>query len=88
MSESVITVARGDSLDATKKPCVFCERAEGTEVFGITAGKKYDGILLKHFVVCEEHLDKINALVSGDYDIDQIELEKYRKQSRSLRFRG
>ena len=88
--ETIVTVVRGDSLDATGKPCIFCGSTNGHQLFGITKGKKYDGILLKTFSLCEEHLDKLNALLSGEFDIDMIVLEKYRKQTKTqtLRFRG
>jgi len=86
--ESIVTVVRGDSLDSTSKPCIFCQSIKDTKLFGVTDGKKYDGVLLKTFPLCPEHLDKVNALLSGEFDIDSIMLEKYRKPSATLRFRG
>jgi hypothetical protein len=86
--ETVISAVRGDSLDPTNKPCIFCCKTTGHQLFGVTAGKKHDGVLLKTFSLCEEHLDKLNALLSGEFDIDLIQLEKYRKSSATLRFRG
>ena len=62
--ETVVTVVRGDSLDPANKPCIFCGKAVGSQLFGVTAGKKYDGTLLRTFSLCEEHLDKLNALLS------------------------
>lgn len=87
--ETVIQAVRGDSLDVQGKPCVFCGRTEGTELFAITAGKKYDGTLIRSFPVCTEHQEKLNALLSGEFDIDLIELEHYRKPAgRAVRLRG
>lgn len=85
--ESVVTVVRGDPLNPTNCTCVFCGRP-GTQLFGVTAGTKHDGTLLKSFPLCSEHLDKINALLSGEFEIDSILLEKYRIKSQTLRFRG
>ena len=86
--ETIVTAVRGDSLDSVNKPCIFCGSNNSSQLFGVTAGKKYDGVLLKTFPLCEEHLDKVNALLSGEFDIDMIMLEKYRKPSATLRFRG
>lgn len=88
--ESVVTLVRGDSLEAEGKPCIFCENPAGKNLLAVTSGKKYDGMLLRTFPVCEEHADKINALFSGEFDIDLIQLEKYRKQNpkAALHFRG
>jgi hypothetical protein len=88
--ESIVTVVRGESLDTTNKPCIFCGKTKNSKLLATTAGKKYDGTLLRTFVVCEEHFDKINALLSGEFDIDSISLEKYRKKipQATLRFRG
>lgn len=86
--ESVVTVVRGDTLEANNRPCIFCGNTHETQLFGVTAGRKHDGILLKTFPLCPEHLDKLNALLSGEFEIDNIMLEKYRKTSKTLRFRG
>ena len=86
--ESIVSVIRGDSLTTENRPCIFCGNVAGKELFGVTCGKKYDGVLLKTFALCEEHLEKLNALLSGEFDIDQILLEKYRKTTNALRFRG
>lgn len=86
--ESVVQVVRGDSLDPKSHPCIFCGKTSGSGLLGVTAGKKYDGTLLKTFSLCEEHFDKLNALLSGEFDIDLILLEKYRKQPATLHFRG
>ncbi len=87
--ETVVQVVRGDSLDVSNKPCIFCSRVESQEMFAITAGKKYDGVLLRGFPICSEHLHKLNALLSGEFDIDRIELESYRKSvGKAVRLRG
>jgi len=87
--ETVVQVVRGDTLDAENKPCVFCDRVDQQEIFCVTAGKKYDGVLLRGFPVCWNHLSKLNALLSGEFDIDKIELESYRKSAgRAVRLRG
>lgn len=87
--ETVVQVVRGDSLDASSEPCIFCGRIDKQEIFAITSGKKYDGILLKSFPICSEHLHKLNAMLSGEFDIDLIELEEYRKSvGKAVRLRG
>jgi hypothetical protein len=87
--ESIVQVVRGDSLDASSEPCIFCGRIESQQMFFLTAGKKYDGVLAKGFPICAEHQHKLDALLSGEFDIDLIELEKFRKPAgRALRFRG
>lgn len=88
MSESVIQLVQGDSLNPEGKECIFCGRVENPQLFSVSQGRRHNGVLLKHYVVCEEHLDKLNALLSGEYEIDAIQLDKYRKQSTNLRFRG
>lgn len=87
--ESVVQVIRGDSLEAATRPCIFCGRVDEQEIFFVTSGKKYDGTLVRGFPICKEHQDKLDALLSGEFDIDKIELEKYRKTTgRVMRFRG
>lgn len=87
--ESIVQVVRGDPLDASGKECVFCGRVDQQEMFGLTAGKKYDGTMVRTFPICYNHQTKLNALLSGEFDIDIIELEKYRKPAgKSVRFRG
>jgi len=75
--ETIIQKVRGDDLKA--KECTFCGSTDTCKPFGIITGERYDGMLLRHFGVCEEHLAKLNALLSGEFDIDKIDLERYRK---------
>jgi hypothetical protein len=75
--ESVIQVVRGDNLDCKNKKCVFCSKP-AVDLFGVTSGRKYDGVVIKSFNICKEHRDKINALLSGKFDIDEIYLEQYK----------
>lgn len=77
MADSIIQWQRGDPLEA--KDCAFCGSTNNCTIFGIESGKRHDGILLRHFSVCEEHREKLNALLSGEYDIDRINLEKLKK---------
>ena len=85
--ETVINLVRGDALKADN--CIFCGETKNCKFFGIESDKTYDGIIIKHFGVCSEHLAKINSLLSGKFDIDRIYLEKYRKthQGRGVRLR-
>ena len=76
MAETVITKVRGRELEPNG-PCQFCPK-QATYIFGVVDSKKYDGYLFKGFPICDEHLDKLNALLSGEYDIDELFLEKYR----------
>jgi len=86
--ECVLQVIRGNSLDHDGQICPFCGE-EAICMFGLTYGKKYDGVVFKGFGVCLEHKDKLNALLSGEFDIDEIYLEKYRKtMSKKVRIRA
>ncbi len=86
--ETVITRIRGDSLDATT--CIFCDKSDDCVIFGIEESKRYDGTVLRHFSICKYHLNKLNALLSGEFDIDRINLDNYRKVhiGRGIRLRG
>lgn len=74
--ESVVQVVRGASLEAKGTYCIFCGK-EGSSLFSITKEKKHDGILINSFSICQEHRDKLNAILSGEFDIDEIFLEKW-----------
>ena len=75
--ETIIHAIRGDTLNA--KECAFCGSTIDCIMFGIEAGKRHDGVLFKHLGVCKEHLNKLNSLLSGEFDIDKINLDQYRK---------
>jgi hypothetical protein len=85
--ETIIKQIRGDSLKATE--CIFCGDKNECTLFGIENGVRHDGLVLKHFGVCKEHLGKFNSLLSGEFDIDKINLEQYRKvhSGRGIRLR-
>ena len=86
--ESVIQVVRGSKLEGTFE-CVFCGSTNNSKIFGIVGKKTFDGILFRGFPICKEHLEKLNALLSGEFDIDNILLEQYRKPiGKSMRLRG
>lgn len=74
--ESVVQVIRGAPLETEGNYCNFCGK-EASSLFLITKEKKYDGILVNSFPICREHLDKLNAILSGEFDIDEIFLSKY-----------
>lgn len=76
--ETIIKEIRGDSLEKPTE-CSFCGETNNCSIFGVITDKKFDGLTFKHFNVCKEHLHKLNSLLSGEFDIDQINLEKYRK---------
>ena len=76
--ECVVQVVRGSALNLKNESCVFCGTDQITSLFLITKEIKYDGVLLNGFGICKEHLDKLNTLLSGEFDIDNIFLEKYR----------
>jgi hypothetical protein len=85
--ESVVQVVRGSQLNIDTHFCIFCG-SPATSIFSITQEKKYDGILLKCFPICKEHQDRINALLSGEFDIDEIFLDKYRtKHAKKVQLR-
>jgi len=74
--ESVIQKIRGDELDIHGE-CQFCRKAS-VSIFGIINGKKYDGSLFRGFYICDEHREKLNSLLSGEYDIDEICLDRFK----------
>ena len=80
MKETVIKVVKGDDLDPNCT-CQFCNKS-ATNIFGVINSKRFDGYLFSGFPVCLEHLDKLNALLSGEYDIDDLYLEKYKLSGR------
>ena len=77
MIECVVQVVRGNKLEPGKETCSFCGKL-ATSIFCVTKSTKYDGVVLSGFPICKEHQDKLNALLSGEFDIDQISLEQYR----------
>jgi hypothetical protein len=83
--ESVITVVRGDRLTSSK--CKFCNK-EALYQLLLTKKATSDGIRVYWFGICEEHKDKINTIISGQYDIDLLfsdKPEKERRRSINLR---
>lgn len=88
--ESIVQVTKGSPLEPERFSCVFCSSAEtAVQLFGVTVRKKYNGVLFKHFGVCKKHLEKLNALLSGEFDIDQIFLERHKSKARkTLKVRG
>ncbi|MCK9429032.1 MAG: hypothetical protein M0R17_03350 [Candidatus Omnitrophica bacterium] len=86
--ECVVQVVRGNSLDITSKTCMFCDEP-AQAYFCITGKLKHDGISIQGYEVCNKHLERINALLSGEFEIDNIYLEKYRNKSgKILNLRG
>lgn len=74
--ESVVQVVRGAKLNAANEYCTFCGKP-AFALFLITKEQKYDGTLINSFPICQEHLDKLNAILSGEFDIDEIFLAKW-----------
>ena len=86
--ECVVKVVRGSALDPVKHQCLFCGTAQAESIFCVTKEIKYDGVLLNCFGICKEHLDRLNALLSGEFNIDDIYLEKYRvRHGKNLQLR-
>jgi hypothetical protein len=76
--ECVITVVRGNKLEVEKNTCQFCCK-KAVAFFGITKGKKHDGTLFKGFGICEDHKNKLNSILSGEFDIDYIYSDRINK---------
>jgi hypothetical protein len=87
--ESIVQVVKGNQIDdPSKYVCCFCTDP-AVSLFGVTTIKKFNGVILKTFGVCQIHLDKINSMLSGEFDIDQIFLERYKaKAGKTLKVRG
>lgn len=86
--ECVAQAVRGSKLSSKGHYCIFCKDKEAVSLFCITKQEKHDGTLLNGFGICQEHLDRLNALLSGEFDIDNIYLEKYRiKHSKKIQLR-
>jgi len=75
--ESIVEVVRGDNLDISSEDCVFCFK-QAVGFISTIAGKKHDGLHIISIPTCKEHFDKINSLLSGKFDIDDINLEQYK----------
>jgi transcription elongation factor Elf1 len=73
--ECVVQVVRGQNLD--EGDCTFCGKLS-ISTFCVTKGKKHDGTMISGFPICKEHHDKLNSLLSGEFDIDQIYLDRYK----------
>lgn len=87
MSKSLVEVKEGASLDPKNYTCEFCgDRAY--QVFGTTVKSKPRGNVIQHFGVCKKHLEKINALLSGEFDIDIILAESRKRNSKVINMRG
>lgn len=85
--ETVIKVIEGDPVDILDNgECIFCD-SQSTHVFMTTIGKKYNGTLVKGFKICTEHMDKLNAILSGKFDIDLVYLRKYNQTKRPFNLR-
>lgn len=87
--EAIVKIVYGCSVDQeTTRNCVFCS-GPAKELFGISMGKKPDGLVMRFFPVCETHKAKINMIVSGDYDLDLINLPTPKATSSGkIRFRS
>lgn len=82
MSESIVKVVRGSQLkDPSKYGCEFCSE-DSEQIFGVTVKNTYQGTMIRHYAVCKRHLMKLNALLSGEFNIDEIYLEALRKKPR------
>lgn len=85
--ESVINIVEGDPIDILHTgSCIFCEN-QSTHVFFKSIGKKYNGLLVKGFWICDEHMDKLNIILSGKFDLDLIYLDKYNSTKKSFNLR-
>lgn len=78
--ESIVQVVQGDQLNIENKQCIFCNNA-AESIFAITKSKKHNGTLITCFPVCKDHRARLNALLSGEFDIDQIYLEQFRSNN-------
>ena len=87
--ESVVQVVRGHKLNTEKMSCTFCDSTDSISMFCVVGKEKPDGTLLNCFGICKKHLDKLNALLCGEFDIDNIYIEKYdTKNHKGLQLRG
>jgi len=78
--ESIVQVTKGSQLeDPSQYKCSFCSSV-AIEIFGttVTKGRKR-GIIFRGFGVCKTHLAKLNTMLSGEFNIDEIYLEGYKK---------
>lgn len=85
--DAVIEIVEGDKPeDATT--CAFCGKTTNVSQFGLILNKRYNGYVLKFMGICEDHLAKIEALLTGETDINKIYCEKTTKSTPFLRLRG
>lgn len=76
--KTIIKEIRGDAFNV-KNECVFCLNT-GQYIFGFITEKKADGLLFNNFNMCENHFNKLNTMLSGDFDIDKINTDQYKKK--------
>lgn len=83
--DAVVKVVRGQDLKATS--CSFCNKHDNVKVFAIVDRETYDGHQIRAWGICEEHFDKLNALLSGEFDIDNIKAKQYSAPGNVINFR-
>lgn len=85
--ECIFKPIRGQLPEAYSGDCHFCTK-KANKFFGIIKDKKVDGNLIVYFGICDEHLEKLNCLLTGDFDIDELLQDKYRlKSSKKFKMR-
>ena len=69
--EAIIKVEDGNNIESGR--CFFCNQ-DATYIFGVidSNNKKFNGYPLNGFHVCKIHMDAINRLLDGTYDIKKM----------------
>lgn len=70
MSEALINKTEGSDLIQTE--CVFCDSQKNIKSFGIITDKIGGLYKFKFFGACEDHINKINKILSGEFHVDNI----------------
>lgn len=72
--ETLVQVLAGDELDK-KEECTFCFE-QSTKMILSVKRKRRDGYMLTGVPVCSDHYKRMELILSGDFDIDNIKLNK------------
>ena len=79
--EAIVEVIKGE-LNFLNKKCSFCDK-EATLLSGVVNEIRYDDTArLKTLPICKKHFDKLNAILIGEFDIDNIFLKEYSESNK------
>lgn len=84
--EAIIQVIEGDKFEDTQT-CIFCDKST-TIAFGLITDKKYNGHIIKYYGICTEHLEIIESILTGEFNINKLHNKPFNQDIPFLRLRG